>query len=88
MIEFTISFKYRNREQRARLLRSGKENITEYLIRPIDPLIVKSFGNQITIFKKDGHYNCLNHIKKDYKDFFHSLINAIRSQDKDIFQIA
>lgn len=84
MIEYRIHFRYNDLEQKAGVLRSNTEKVTEYDVRPIDPSVVRKFGRQIIIFKENEAYNCNNHIDRDYKDFFNSLVNALRDHDRGI----
>lgn len=81
-MEFTISFRYNNMDQKAEVLVSGDPKETEYDVRPVDPAIVRKYGKQIRIFRIKDIYNTRNHIATDYKDFFNSLVDAIRVRDK------
>jgi hypothetical protein len=82
MVQFTISFTYQNRAQKAGVLRSITGNSTEYDVRPVNPSIVRKFGKQIRIIKNNKNFNTINHIDKDYAEFFNCLVNAIRKEDE------
>jgi hypothetical protein len=82
MVEFTISFTFEEKEQKAGVVRSEKDRGVEYDIRPADPSIVRRFGKQIIIYKENDKYTTDTHIDFDYRGFFDSLVGAIKSQDK------
>lgn len=82
MIEFTISFRFEEKDLKAGVVKSEKSRGTEYDIRPADPSIVQRFGKQIVIFKENDKYNTDTHIDFDYRGFFESLVEAIKDQDK------
>lgn len=82
MIEFTISYNYDHKAQRAGVMKSDDEDgQCKYAVRPIDPFIVKKFGKQVTIIKADGNYHSENHIDADYVRFFNALVMALKEQD-------
>jgi hypothetical protein len=81
MIEFTISFRYNNKEQKAGVMKSENGEVTKYAVRPIDPAIVQQFGKQVIIFKENENYNSNTHIDEEYTDFFNALVDALRVQD-------
>lgn len=83
MVEFTISFQYKNEVQRAGVVKSLTDQAIEYDIRPINPLIVSKFGKQISIYRINEDFNTGNHIDKDYHEFFTALVTALREQDVD-----
>ncbi len=87
MDTFFISFNFNNIEQKAAVLRRKEQAETEYDVRPSDPLTVRTFGRQIRIFKNKGIYNTHNHIAVDHKEFFNSLVKAIRRNDEQAMSL-
>ncbi len=87
MDTFFISFNFNNTEQKAEVLKRKEQTETEYDVRPSDPLTVRTFGKQIRIFKNKNKYNTHNHIAVDHKEFFNSLVNAIRLNDEQAVAI-
>ena len=83
MLEFTISFHYDNETHRAGVVKSASEEAIEYDVRPITPSIVRKFGKQIIIYRRDEQFNANNHIDDDYRDFFNALVTALRDQDME-----
>jgi hypothetical protein len=86
MVEFTILFKYNDRDQKAGVVKSESGDGTEYDVRPIDPTIVQKFGKQIIIYKENENFNTNNHIDEDYIGFFNALVDALKQQDSEGFQ--
>lgn len=87
MVEFTIIFRFNEKDQKAGVVRSENDDQIEYVIRPIDPDVVQKYGKQIIIFKENDEYNCNTHIDEDHRDFFDVLVSAIRAQDIANFQL-
>jgi hypothetical protein len=87
MVEFTIIFRFNEKDQKAGVVRSENDDTVEYVIRPIDPHIVQKYGKQVIIFKENGEYNCNTHIDENHRDFFDVLVNALKVQDIANFQI-
>jgi hypothetical protein len=83
MVEFTISFRFEEKDQKAGVVKSEKDaGIKEYDIRPADPSIVQRFGKQIIIYKEKENYNAETNIDFDYRVFFDSLVDALKNQDR------
>lgn len=81
MIEFTISYLYNHKPQRAGVMKSEEDGQCKYAVRPIDRDIVKKFGKQLIILKRGNDYYSENHIDKDYVEFFNALVMALKEQD-------
>jgi len=81
MEEFTISFYYQNKDQKAGVIWTDKGKEIEYNVRPIAPDIVKTFGKQIKIFRKGQIYTIQHHLAPEDKVFYTALIRAIRLQE-------
>lgn len=82
MVEFTLSFRFEEKDRRAGVVKSEKDEGIEYDIRPADPSIVKRFGKQIIIYKEKENYNAETNIDFDYRSFFDSLVDALKNQDQ------
>lgn len=83
MTEFTISFSYQDKEQKAGVMKSFEGSMVEYDVRPIEPETVKKFGKQIIIYKEAEDFNSDNHIDEDYTVFFEAVVTAIKEQDTE-----
>jgi|SRR5690625_3602287 len=85
MQKFTIIFKYEDeKEQKARVVKNGKENNAEYIIDPLNSRIVQKFGKQIIISKEDGIFKTNHPLAKDFRLFFETLIEALKKQEKEV----
>jgi hypothetical protein len=82
MVEFTISFRFEEKDRKAGVVKSEKDGGIEYDIRPADPSIVQRFGKQIIIYKEKENYNAETNIDFDYRVFFDSLVDALKNQDR------
>lgn len=81
MEEFTISFRYKNKDQKAGVNKLENEKEVEYNVRPIAREIVKKFGKQIRIFKTGQDYTIQHHEALADKEFYAAVINAIHQKE-------
>lgn len=82
MVEFTISFNYKNKQYKAGVLKSAGPTKTKFNVRPIDPFLVREFGHQINILWKQGRYTIQNHILKDCSNYIYTIVKAIHDHEK------
>src|SRR5699024_3083401 len=84
MIEFTITFRLRDKTYKASVLRKKGAQKIEFDVRPRSPMIVREFGHQIRIFKKSDKYHTPSPIAKGhYMDLFDCLVEALREYDQN-----
>ncbi len=81
MEEFTISFRYKNTDQKVGILRTDNEKGVQYNVRPIAPEIVKKFGKQIRIYRNGENYKIQHLVDLEDKEFYSALIDAIHSNE-------
>ncbi len=81
MKEFTISFRYNNESHKAGVLRKVKVKKIEYDVRPLAPVIVRRFGQQIRIIKEQGNFSTGHPVGSVHLDFFHDLVDAIKCHE-------
>jgi len=79
--EFEIHFSYKDQFYNARVVRSPSKNQIEYAVRPFSLSLVRRFGRQTLILKKDKLYSCgsiLSSAKSVYIDAIISELKQIR----------
>ncbi len=78
VIEYGISFSYNNTVHKAVVLMCDTEGCVTYHIRPVDPLIVRKYGRQISIYQEQEVFNTQNQLATEHREFFNCLVVAIQ----------